>query len=329
MATRRGILALAVGAVWLPGGAGAMVATQRHLFGSPMDLMLPPAAAPSVRDGVLRGLEAMNREWNAWKPGQLGTINRAFAQGRSAPVAPQLREMMQRAALLEQASSGLFNPAIGGLVGAWGFHDDDLRPGRRPTQSTLAGWLAARPSLAQLEFRGGEVFSRNPRLQLDFGAYAKGVAIDWALDRLHRAGVDDALLNLGGNLAATGGNAGAPWRIGIRDPQGPGLAAWLDTRGREAVVTSGSYERFRVLDGEPVTHILDPFGGAPAPGLVSVTVVHPSAALADAAATALLVAGPGRWSTVAERMGVDQVLVIDRHGRRTASPRLAPRLHLT
>jgi thiamine biosynthesis lipoprotein len=57
-----------------------------------------------------------------------------------------------------------------------------------------------------------------------------------------------------------------------------------------------------------------------------VTVVHPSAAVADAAATALLVAGPARWRAVAARMGVDQVLVIDRHGRRTATPRLAVRL---
>ena len=66
---------------------------------------------------------------------------------------------------------------------------------------------------------------------------------------------------------------------------------------------------------------------ATATALVSVTVVHPSAALADAAATALLVAGPARWPAIAARLGVAQVLVVDAQGRAQASPALAPRLH--
>jgi FAD:protein FMN transferase len=94
------------------------------------------------------------------------------------------------------------------------------------------------------------------------------------------------------------------------------------------VVTSGSYERFRLVDGQRATHILDPFTARPAPELVSVTVVHPSAGVADAAATALLVAGPARWPRVAERMGVTQVLLIDRHGRAAATAPLAARLRL-
>jgi FAD:protein FMN transferase len=81
-----------------------------------------------------------------------------------------------------------------------------------------------------------------------------------------------------------------------------------------------------VLDGERATHILDPRRGAPAPELISVTVVHPSAALADAAATALLVAGPTHWPKVAQNMGVEQVLVVDRHGRPSATAALQARL---
>jgi thiamine biosynthesis lipoprotein len=176
------------------------------------------------------------------------------------------------------------------------------------------------------------VASRNPHLQLDFGGVAKGAAIDAALDRLQALGVNDALLNLGGNLAAMGRGAAAgrqPWTIGIRDPAGPGLLATLQTQGREAVVTSGSYERYRMLDGERCTHILDPQLGAPAADIVSVTVVHRSATLADAAATALLVAGPARWRMVAARMGVDGVVLVDRHRRVSVTPKLAPRVQFT
>jgi len=211
-------------------------------------------------------------------------------------------------------------------VGRWGFHDDTMRDGEGPRDAALAAWQRAAPSLAHLEIRGTELRSANPAVQLDVGAYAKGVAIDMSLDRLRRAGVERALLNLGGNLAAMDGAGGAGWTIGIRSPIDDGLVATLRTRGREAVVTSGSYERFRVLDGERCTHILDPFSAAPAAGLVSVTVLHRSAALADVAATALLVAGPQRWRAVAQRLGVAQVLAIGPDGRGVASAALMPRL---
>ena len=102
--------------------------------------------------------------------------------------------------------------------------------------------------------------------------------------------------------------------------------ARVATSGREAVVTSGSYERFRVIDGERMSHIVDPRRCAPADDMLSVTVLHPSAALADAAATALMVAGPRHWPSVAERMGVRQVLVVHSDGRGAVTAALAARL---
>ena len=325
---RRQALTLLAGTVLCAPAAATMRRESGFMFGSPIELLLAPDAPPTRSAAVMSGLQAINDRWNAWKPGDVSALNQAFREGRSASASPALRALIRNAAWLEQRSLGCFNAGIGGLVGAWGFHDDELRPGARPTASTLAGWTAARPSLAQLEIRGDQVASRNPHLQLDFGGIAKGAALDWALDHLHARGSRDALLNLGGNLAAMGRAGARPWSIGIRDPEQPGLLARLQTAGREAVVTSGSYERFRLLDGERCTHILDPQRGAPAPELVSVTVVHRSATLADAAATALLVAGPERWPRVAQRMGVNQVLVVDRRGRINVTAALAPRVSL-
>jgi FAD:protein FMN transferase len=303
------------------------------LFGGPVDLLLPAALPPGAEAALWQGLASLHQDWNAWKPGALLALNQALRAGHGAPVAPALRRVLQQAAALEAASDGCFNPAIGGLVGAWGFHADRLQPGPAPAAATLARWRAAAPSLADLRWQGDRVHSRNPAVQIDLGAYAKGVAIDQALDGLQRAGTTAALLNLGGNLAVLGMPAGRPWQVGIRHPLQPGLLATLAAAGREAVVTSGSYERFRLVDGAPAVHILDPRRGAPvparatAPALVSVTVVHPSAALADAAATALLVAGPAQWPAMARRLGVDQVLVVDAQGRARATPALSPRLH--
>ena len=323
---RRTWLGWAAGLVVLPASAQTARRETRALFGSPVDLLLPDAAPRAAGEGVLAGLAQMNARWNAWKPGDLDDLNAALRAGRAHVTTPALASMVRSAAELERASDGCFNPAIGGLVGAWGFHADVMRPGARPGEAVIAGWTAARPSLAQLELRGLTVRSSSRRVQLDFGAYAKGVALDWALERLERQGVRDALLNLGGNLAAMGTIDGRAWQVGIRDPHGPGLIASLAVRGREAVVTSGTYERSRVLDGRRCTHILDPVHGIPAVGFDSVTVVHASAALADAAATAVLVAGPRQWRQVAQRLGVDQVLVVDRAGRRAATATLAPRL---
>lgn len=271
----------------------------------------------------MAGLCTLNARWNAWKPGDVDDLNAALRAGRPHVTTPALIEMIRSATVLERQSSGHFNPAIGGLVAAWGFHDDVMRPGKRPQADALRRWTAHRPSLASIDIRGLTVRGHGPGVQLDFGAYAKGIALDWALGRLARMGVRNGLLNLGGNLAAMGTAGERPWRVGIRDPHGPGLVASLTLRGQAAVVTSGTYERWRLLDGQRCTHIIDPVSGQPATGLDSVTVVHRCAALADAAATALLVAGPAHWGAVAQRMGVDRVLLIDRSGRHLATPALA------
>jgi thiamine biosynthesis lipoprotein len=332
--TRRRAVSALAGAVLWPAGAGASTLDrqQEHLFlfGSPVDLIVRTEntqQGAQATASVVAGLERLNREWNAWKPGELGRLNDALRQGRSERVAPDLLALIRLSLDMERRTGGLFNAGVGGAVAAWGFHADVMRPGARPDAAALASWRRAAPSLSQLVLEGNLVHSGNPRLQLDFGAIAKGVAIDRAMHHLRAMGVSHAVINLGGNLATMGDAGGRAWQIGIRDPEGEGLLALVDTSGREAVVTSGTYERFRVLDGERVGHVIDPRNAAPATGLVSVTVLHRSAALADAAATALLVAGPARWHRVARQMGVDQALVVDHAGRGQVTPRLASRLH--
>jgi FAD:protein FMN transferase len=321
---RRQWLALA-GSLWLMPAWGAWH-ERRELFGGPADLLLPEHTPAALAATVWRGWQQMNRRWNAWKPGDVGDVNRAFSAGRAVRPTPAVLQLIQGARALETLSSGFFNAGIGRLVSRWGFHADVLEPGPRPDAAGCLAWRRQRPSLHQIEQHGDWLRCRNPNVQLDFGGYAKGVAVDWALDRLQRAGVRHALVNLGGNLAAMGSGPAGAWRVGVRDPLGPGLLARISTQGREAVITSGTYERWRMLDGVACAHVLDPFEGQPAQALLSVTVLHRDAALADAAATALLVAGPARWPAVARAMAVDQVLVVDRHGHRLATPALLPRV---
>lgn len=326
------LLGAAGAALWpATGRADGLHRQQLELFGSPCTLLVPeraPLAAPEAWR-LWQRLRHLHQEWNAWKPGLLGGINAALRAGRPAAVPADLHAVLRHAQRLEATTGGLFNAGLGALVGGWGFHADRLGPGPAPRAALLQRWRAAPPGLVHAGFRAGHLIGNHPALQIDLGAYAKGWAVDEALSGLQARGVHDALLDLGGNLAAIGQGAEGPWRVGIRDPFGAGLVASLRTRGREAVVTSGTYERFRRVEGGIVGHVIDPRSARPAEGVVSVTVVHPCAALADAATTALLVAGASRWPAVAERLGVDQVLVIERDGRASAHERLARRLEGT
>ena len=139
--SRREALAALAGAVLLPShAAAAAVRHERHvLFGSPVDVMLRHAPGESVEAPlarVMRGLQHIHVQWNAWKPGELGRINQAFREGRSVRASPALLAMLGSAARLEQASAGFFNPAIGGAVQFLGI---DI-----PQRAVdTAGWLGA------------------------------------------------------------------------------------------------------------------------------------------------------------------------------------------
>ena len=118
----------------------------------------------------------------------------------------------------------------------------------------------------------------------------------------------------GGDLRAFGSHGDRPWRIAVRDPAG-GIIAALEAGKDEAIFTSGNYERFRQDNESRYPHILDPRTGWPVKDLASVTVITREGWLADAAATALIVAGLDDWVEVARSLGLDQVLLVDETGK--------------
>ena len=97
-------------------------------------------------------------------------------------------------------------------------------------------------------------------------------------------------------------------------------------QGDESIVTSGDYERYFEYQGKRYAHILDPRSGYPATGARSITVLHGNATVADAASTALMVAGKTEWRQVARAMGIQQVMRIERDGTVQMTPALAKRL---
>ena len=323
MATdRRHFLKLGLGGFLFPlvgcGRPVPVVEERMYVFGTMVDVAVVGSTDRIQAETAMRTVTArfrqMHDEWHAWKPGALTELNKAIARGERIKTDPSVVELIRGGTEVWRSSQGLFNPAIGALVGLWGFHADEMPVGELPALEQVESFRRRPPTMDDITIDGLEVSSANPLVQLDFGGYAKGVALDWALDALERAGCDNAIVNLGGNLAAMGRRGDRPWRIGVRHPQGDGVIAAVETRGREAVVTSGSYERYREWGGVRYPHIIDPRTGHPAQHVASATVIARDAARADAVATALVVAGMKQWPAIARSMGVREVMVIDDEG---------------
>jgi len=276
---------------------------------------------------VRRLFERRHRRWYPWRPdAALARVNRQLRAGQPAKADNELIELLREARRVEQASGGRFNPAIGGLVRLWGFDQPPPYADRAPSDATIQDWLASQPSLSDLVLRNGRIESNNKAVQLDLGGIAKGATVHRAVELFRDAGAHAALVNAGGDLRVFGQPPGRNWRIGIRDPN-DGVLATLEPTSGEAVFSSGDYERYQETgDGGRRGHVLDPRTGEPAQGAIHATVVTDDATRADAAATALLVAGADEWRSTARAMGLNSVMIIDADGTVRVSRRLAERL---
>lgn len=268
----------------------------------------------------------MHTAWHPWQEGPTARINSLLPLGQPFSIAPSVKPLIIESTELFIKSGGLFNPAIGQLVKLWGFDQSELKQSAPPSDDAIQKVLAASPKMTDLSVNEFTLTNRNPSVLLDFGAFAKGRGIDMVTEHIKELGVHNAIVNAGGDLRAIGSKHGQPWTIGIRDPRGTGVIASVKVQGDESVFTSGDYERFFEHQGKRYHHIIDPRTGYPATGSSSITVMHQSAALADAAATALFVAGPDHWYETARQMGVKYVMLIAANGDVHMTPAMQSRM---
>ncbi|MFV1997613.1 MAG: FAD:protein FMN transferase [Acidiferrobacterales bacterium] len=304
--------------------------TQLSVFGTRVDILIwgvEPALAKQAEDIIAADFKRIHHDWNAWKPGTLVRLNQALAARESLSVDNSLLALIRESKRLYRSSNGLFNPAIGRLIALWGFQRDIPPRGPPPDGRAIAELISKHPTMEDIIIRGNRISSRNPAVQLDFGGIAKGYAVDLAIQRLRELGIRNAIVNAGGDLRAIGSRGPRPWRVGIRHPQGRGILAWLETNGDESIFTSGNYERYREHAGVRYTHIIDPRTGMPVKEVVSATVVDENGALADAAATALSVAGISSWQKISRQMGVGTVMLVDSKGTVYLTRSMADRIH--
>lgn len=208
---------------------------------------------------------------------------------------------------LSALTGGAFHPMVAPLVRAWGFGPEGGQVKDNldvDSLMRLVTWDIEVTPIAPSEPSGGGVdtppgallFAKAKGVEIDVNSYAQGYAVDVLVDYLLDRGVQDMMVEVGGELAARGLNAeGEAWRIGIDKPVD--LEAVRELQAAVALIdaamaTSGTYRKFYEKDGKKYSHTIDPATGHPvAHNLLSVTVMAPNATHADAMATAFLVMG--------------------------------------
>ena len=203
-------------------------------------------------------------------------------------------EVFNRAMEVSATTGGVFDITCAPMVNLWGFgagQADEVSQAKIDSIKAFVGYEKAR-------IKNGQVEKDDPRLTLNCSAIAKGYACDVIAALLQRNGVENYMVEIGGEVAMKGVNPkGKCWRIGINKPIDDPSSTISELQEvvsicDGAMATSGNYRNFRVKDGKKYGHTIDPRTGRPTEGsLLSVTIIAKDCMTADAYATALLVWG--------------------------------------
>lgn len=241
-----------------------------------------PTAQRAVSAGYAR-LDDVNRLMSDYvADSEIGRLNRTPA-GTPIVLSPETFACLEAALRVSVRSGGVFDVTCRPYITLW-----RTAAGRNalPTEAELA---AARARVGcdklRLDPAARSVTLLADGMQVDLGGIAKGYALDLAAAAMKAAGATAGLVDVGGDIVAFGARPdGQRWRIGVRNPFGPGLIATLELTDA-AVATSGVQQRFFEIDGRRYSHIIDPRSGRPAHEAPSVTVIAADGTTADAWAT--------------------------------------------
>ena len=313
-------------------GQDAIVRIPGHVFGTQVEVAIhgeSPERAQRLGAAVLAEFDLLHHKFHAWEAGTLTALNDSIARGETYQGDAEMVDMLRAATRLAERSDNLFNPAIGHLIRLWGFQSGDISA-HAPTPAEILRWVDAKPRMSDLRYDGTRISSINRAVMLDLGGYAKGYALDRAAAMLRAQHVKAALINIGGNVLAIGQPGARPWTVGIKDPRGEGSIARIDLHDNEAMGTSGDYQRYFLKDGKRHPHIIDPRSGDTVDLVASVTIItgggSDAGTRSDGNSKPLFVVGPRHWKSMAQRLGLNYVLLIGAERQIEMTPAMRERL---
>ncbi|MCD8309823.1 MAG: FAD:protein FMN transferase [Prevotellaceae bacterium] len=203
--------------------------------------------------------------------------------------------VFRRSMEISRVTDGAFDITVAPLVNAWGF---GFKQGAFPDEAMIDSLLELTGYEKVSLSEEGKVVKQDPRILLDCSAIAKGYAVDVVAQLLRRLGVENFMVDIGGEVVVGGQNPDrSPWRIGVNKPVDDSLAVNQELElvlrlTDTAVATSGNYRNYYYRDGKKYAHTIDPRTGYPVQrSILSSTVIAPDCMTADAYATAFMVMG--------------------------------------
>ena len=242
--------------------------------------------AQALASPAIQAIHALESEYSRYLPSSLlSRINHSAGLSTPVELTPEAQTLLAYAASVYEQSDGLFDITSGVLRRTWNFKANSkssILPTAQQLQAVqqLMGWSKVGWN--------GEASILLPRgFELDFGGFVKEYAADVALLALKNAGVQEALVDLGGDVAVMG----ARWPIAIKNPLCPQEKIQSVVLEAGGLATSGNYERFFMHDGHRYSHILNPKTGWPVVTPASVTVVADNCLLAGTVTTVAMLKG--------------------------------------
>lgn len=228
-------------------------------------------------------------------------------------VGDELFYLIKRALKISEWTNGLFDVTFASIDKVWFF---DKPMVELPNEASI---LASVKNIGyhhiHLDETHKTIYIDNVSTKIELGAIGKGFIANKMKILLQQLGVENGIVNAGGDLVAWGNSeTGEPWRIAIADPEKKEkLIAWLPIKD-SGVATSGSYERYALINGERYSHIIHPKTGHPVKGIKSVTVISPDIELCDAIATSVFLLGKEEGMNFVNAHNELQCFLVDDNG---------------
>lgn len=255
-----------------------------------------------LKDDIKAVMDSVNNSLSPFN--DKSVITKVNQSSGSIAVDGMFAEVFCMAEKISKDTDGAFDITVAPLVNLWGF---GFKNGEMPTEQKVDS-LKEIVGYNMVRMENGKVKKDDARIMLDCSAIAKGYAVD-AVGRMFRSkGIENYLVEIGGEIVAAGHNKeGKEWRIGVTKPQDDSLNVNNDlqtvlTLTDKAMATSGNYRNFYYRDGKKFAHTIDPKTGHPVQhSLLSATVVADECAIADAYATSFMVMGVEKAKEVLKR----------------------------
>lgn len=228
-------------------------------------------------------------------------------------ISDETAKVIELSLRISRLTGGAFDVSVGPLVDLWGFGPTE-RGDKIPDEDQIKQRMAS-IGYNRLELRcfPPAVKKQVGTLRIDLSAVAKGYAVDKLAEVLKAHGINNYLVEVGGELQVSGTRPDrTPWRIAVEKPlEGRREVETVIPLTETALATSGNYRNFYVVDGQHYAHTIDPVLGRPVRHkLASVTILDPSCARADALATALMVLGEEKGRQLVEEQGIAAYFLI-------------------